>query len=56
MPLAEVGNKALRGLVGKMKGHLAAKTMDTYVSMAKEVVESHLDEKGELAELLIMFG
>jgi hypothetical protein len=47
MPLAEVGNKALRGLVGKMKGHLSAKTMDTYVNMAKEIVESLLDEDGE---------
>jgi integrase len=47
MPLSEVGNKALRGLVGKMKGHLSAKTMNTYVNMAKEIVESRLDEEGE---------
>jgi len=47
MPLSEVGNKALRGLVGKMKGHLSPKTMDTYVNMAKEIVESLLDEEGE---------
>jgi integrase len=47
MPLSEVGNKTLRGLVGKMKGHLLPKTMDTYVNMAKEIVESLLDEEGE---------
>ena len=47
VPLSEVGNKALRGLVGKMKGHLSPKSMDTYVNMAKEIVESLLDEDGE---------
>jgi len=30
-----------------MKGHLSAKTMNTYVNMAKEIVESRLDEEGE---------
>jgi integrase len=47
MPLSEVGNKALRGLVSKMKGHLSPKSMDTYVNMAKEIVESLLHEDGE---------
>jgi integrase len=47
MPLSEVGNKALRRLVGKMKGHLSPKTMDTYANMAKEIVESLVDEEGE---------
>jgi len=30
-----------------MKGHLSPKSMDTYVNMAKEIVESLLDEDGE---------
>ena len=46
MPLSEVGNKALHGLVSKMTGHLSP-TMNTYVNMAKEIVESVLDEDGE---------
>jgi integrase len=47
MPLYEVGNIALRGLASKMNGSLSAKTINTYVNMAKEIVESLLNEDGE---------
>jgi len=47
MPLNEVNNNALRGLVKKMIGTLSAKTINTYTTMAKEIVESLLDEDGE---------
>lgn len=46
-PLTEVNNSALRELVAKMITKLAPKTNTTYVNMAKEVVESLLDEDGE---------
>jgi len=47
MPLAEVGNAALHGLVQKMIGKLAPKSINTYVNMAKGIVESLLDADGE---------
>jgi len=47
VPLYEVGNIALRGLASKMNGRLSAKTINTYVNMAKEIVESLLNEDGE---------
>jgi integrase len=47
MPLSDVNNTALRGLVTKMIGCLSSKTINTYINMAKEIVESLLDEDGE---------
>jgi integrase len=47
MPLSEVNNTALRGLVKKMVNNLSSKTINTYINMAKEIVESLLDEDGE---------
>jgi integrase len=46
-PLDEVNNAALRELVTKMTDHLSPKTINTYINMAKEVVESLLDQDGE---------
>jgi len=45
--LSEVNNIALRGLVKKMIDNLSPKTINTYINMAKEIVESLLDEDGE---------
>jgi integrase len=47
MPLSNVNNSALRGLVNKMKNTLSPKTINTYINMAKEVVESLVNEDGE---------
>ncbi len=45
--LREVNNAALRQLVNRMTGNLAPKTINTYINIAKEVVESLLNENGE---------
>jgi integrase len=45
--LSEVGNIALHDLVEKMVGVLSPKSINTYVSMAKAVVQSVLDVDGE---------
>jgi len=47
MPLAEVGNAALNGLVQKMVGKLRPKTISNYVTTAKCIVGSLLDADGE---------
>jgi len=47
-PLSEVGNGALKNLVGKMKGHLSPKSQHTYVGYAKEVRKSLVDDEGEI--------
>lgn len=50
MPVAEVGNATLHGLVQKMivgERKLVPKSINTYVNMAKAIVESLLDADGE---------
>jgi len=48
MPLSQVGNPTLKGLVATMKkAGLSAKTIDDYIQPAKMVVGSLLDEEGE---------
>ncbi len=48
LPLSEVNHTALRGLVEKMSNAgLAAKTIGTYIVMAKQIVESLADDDGQ---------
>jgi len=48
LPLSEVNNDALRILVQRMMAaKLAHKTIATYTSMAKQIVESLTDEHGQ---------
>jgi integrase len=46
LPLSEVDELALNGLVKKMVGKRSPKTITTYINLAKEVVESQRDGKG----------
>ena len=48
LPLSEVNNAALKGLVAKMsKGGLSAKTIDNYAQVVKTVVASAVNKEGE---------
>jgi integrase len=48
IPLSEVNNAALKGLVATMsEGGLSAKTIDNYVLVVKMVVASAVDKEGE---------
>lgn len=48
LPLSEVNHTALRGLVEKMSNaKLSAKTISTYIVMAKQIVESLADDDGQ---------
>jgi integrase len=48
LPLPEVNHTALRGLVEKMSNaKLSAKTISTYIVMAKQIVESLADDDGQ---------
>jgi integrase len=48
MPLSDVGNTALRGLVDKMaEAGLGAKTIQNYAAVVHMVVESAVNEEGE---------
>jgi integrase len=48
VPLSNVGNLALKGLVEKMvKGGLSPKTVNTYTQVVKSVVASAVNEEGE---------
>ena len=48
LPLSEVNNAALKGLVVKMSdGGLSAKTIDNYAQVIKRVVASAVNEEGE---------
>jgi len=48
LPLSDVNHAALRGLVEKMSNaKLAAKTIGTYIVMAKQIVESLADDDGQ---------
>jgi integrase len=48
MPLSEVGNTAMRGLIDKMtEAGLGAKTVQNYSAVVKLVVASAMDQEGE---------
>jgi integrase len=47
LPLSEVGNGALKGVVKKMVGKLSAKTQRTYIGYAKQIRESLVNDEGE---------
>jgi integrase len=47
LPLSEVGNGALKGVVKKMVGKLSPKTQRTYIGYAKQIRESLIDDEGE---------
>ena len=47
LPLSDVGNGALKGLVKKMVGKLSPKTQHTYIGYAKQIRESLIDDEGE---------
>src|SRR5215469_11621976 len=46
-PLSQIGNATLNELVKTMVGTLSPKSINTYVNMAKAVVQSVLDVEGE---------
>ena len=47
LPLSEVGNGALRGIVKKMVGKLSPKSQRNYIGFAKQIRESLIDDEGE---------
>jgi integrase len=47
LPLSEVNNAALKGLVVTMAGKLGPKSIDNYVQVAKMVVASAVNKEGE---------
>src|ERR1017187_7421566 len=47
LPLSEINNAALKGLVVTMRGKLGPKSIDNYAQVVKMVVASAVDQEGE---------